>query len=461
MPKGRMKDFDTTQDTTGFDGLFYSSHSIPVLLIAHSAEGVFDIDRCAILKKSLTMGRDSSCDLTGNDTTLSRHHFQISRQDQRYFIEDMGSKNGTWLNGERVGQKVPLEDQSIVRAGKSVFVFLQSGSEFLKMSCSENYGMAGRFYSGRLIESLKMAALSGRHLLLSGPSGTGKELAAHALCHILGENGVPLKIVSYNAARFSSEEEATTTLFGVGVRVFSNVDARQGLIEQAHNGALFLDEVHNLPERVQRSLLRVIEDGLTGRIGENTNRPCSVRFILASNQDGPTRGLAHDLFARLRMVELPSLSERRADIPSIFEKVLEKAFARQKQRLDIIHPLLRAKHYEALCLEGFAVQNIRGLIDAAERIATALAVGKSPEQALVSVFEGSLSCGVGGSHLREIQQQAHGSKYEQDKELIIKTFYQQKQNLSATERVLKEQGVLCSRRWLKIFLQKWGIGDLQ
>ena len=71
------------------------------------------------------------------------------------------------------------------------------------------------------------------------------------------------------------------------VKVFSNVEPRIGVIEKADGGTLLGDEVHNLPPRVQRGLLRLVEDGLFSRIGETTERPINVRFILASNAPPP------------------------------------------------------------------------------------------------------------------------------------------------------------------------------
>ncbi len=88
-----------------------------------------------------------------------------------------------------------------------------------------------------MIRHLKETALSSRHVLIAGPSGSGKELAAKALAGLMEDSGGPL--IAHNAAHFASQEEAATTLFGVGPRVFSGVDARAGLIEKAFGGTLF------------------------------------------------------------------------------------------------------------------------------------------------------------------------------------------------------------------------------
>ncbi|MCP4199219.1 MAG: sigma-54-dependent Fis family transcriptional regulator [Proteobacteria bacterium] len=179
----------------------------------------------------------------------------------------MGSTNGTFVNGQRIQAKKrhPLPSPSVIRVGRAVLVFQNNAKALLNPAPHERFGMAGNFHVGQLLQNLQQAAISGRHILLAGPSGAGKELCAHALASMMGTPNAPLPLIAHNAARFTSEEEAASTLFGIGPKVFSNVDSRPGLVEQAHSGALFLDEIHNLPERVQRSLLRVIEDGLRNR----------------------------------------------------------------------------------------------------------------------------------------------------------------------------------------------------
>jgi DNA-binding NtrC family response regulator len=171
----------------------------------------------------------------------------------------------------------------------------------------------------------------------------------------------------------------------VGPKVFSDVRARDGYIAEAHGGVLFLDEAHVLPEPVQKALLRVIEDGRLARIGETKEREVDVRFVLASNEPGPGRGLAPDLYNRLREVSVPRLAHRRADIPSIFRHLLEQEIDRAGLDLDA-EELLNEYHYEALILDGFEMDNVRGLNDVAERIATRIASGAEPGVAVKEVY---------------------------------------------------------------------------
>jgi transcriptional regulator with AAA-type ATPase domain len=343
--------------------------------------------------------------------------------------------------------------------GRAVLVFHSNGKSMLEPSPGQQFGMAGRFHAGPLLQELREAALSGRHILLAGPTGTGKELSANALSSMHGKDGKPLHLVVHNAARFTSDEEAASTLFGVGPRVFSNVDARPGVIELAHGGALFLDEVHNLPERVQRSLLRVIEDGLLSRIGETSQRKAHVRFIFASNAEPPTYALAHDLIARLRVVQIPPLAERTADIPNIFKTVLRAKLKEHGISNPEIFSLFGGDHYEAMCLDGFKTNNVRGLVDLADRVATKVVSGKDPMQAILEVFGERFSGGsVVKRHMKDsTTPESNNSYYEKNKGIIVAIYLECDGNVSKTVDSLQSQGIRCSRRWITVFVEKWGL----
>jgi DNA-binding NtrC family response regulator len=271
------------------------------------------------------------------------------------------------------------------------------------------------------------------------------------------ERGLLGSFIAHNAARFANEEEASTTLFGVGSKVFSNVEAREGLIELANNGVLFLDEVHNLPERVQRTLLRIMEDGQTSRIGETKTRPAKVRFVLASNAMGTTCGLAHDLFARLRLVRISPLSERIGDIPEIFIKVITAAAEKYRVDGSTVTRHLGVDHFEAMCLDGLPFDNVRGLVDLADRIMTRVSGGEDVQAAIQDVFSERFSDSPvvdrGGSS-EEMEGAAH---YINNKDYIIAAYRECHANMSAVERELKTRGFQCSRRWLTHYLERWGI----
>jgi transcriptional regulator with AAA-type ATPase domain len=191
----------------------------------------------------------------------------------------------------------------------------------------------------------------------------------------------------HNAARFGTEDEAASSLFGVARSVFTGVEERVGLIARADRKVLFVDEAHNLPYRVQKSLLRVMEDSIVSRIGETRESRPDVRFILASNESPPLFGLAHDLVARLRVIEISALKQRAADIPSIFRHVVRDAFRRIGREDISVDSIFSIDHYELLSLDGFCSDNTRGLMRIANCIAEEITAGAAPREAVRLVFE--------------------------------------------------------------------------
>lgn len=457
-----MSDTTTKAGTTPLGMAFGLRQEVPVLLLAHAPEASYAVDRC-LVSMPFVLGRASDCTLSVADEKLSKNHLRITRDTENFYLEDLGSTNGTFLEGARVAGKAVLESGSVIRAGRCVLVFLKDGSVLLDPPPSERYGMAGRFHTGPLLVQLREAADSQRHVLLGGPSGAGKELAARAIWAMLCEKLGQLPFVVHNAARFTSEEEAASTLFGVGDKVFSSVAARPGLIERASGGVLFLDEIHNLPSRVQRTLLRVLEDGELSRIGEQKQRAVNVRFVLASNEPTEHLGLASDLFARLRLVNVPPLSERVADIASVFKAVLDGRLRSAGLEAEPLTSLLGADHYEALCLDRLEANNVRGLLDLADRIATRAGTGMTLARALTDVFADRfadglvaqrhrMAAGIGGD-----EDQDGSSHYEKHKDAIIAAIRECGGNLSAAERLLKSRDIRSSRRWLSSFARKWRI----
>jgi DNA-binding NtrC family response regulator len=177
-----------------------------------------------------------------------------------------------------------------------------------------------------LRDQLAFCAASDTHALLLGESGSGKELAAQAIHQLSRRRSKQL--VSRNAATFPSGI-IDAELFG-NVRNYPNpgMDARPGLIGEADQSTLFLDEIAELPQELQAHLLRVLDaGGEYQRLGDAKPRQADLRLVAATNRD--PADIKHDLLARLTLrVGLPSLDDRRDDIPLIVRHLLGRAVAK-------------------------------------------------------------------------------------------------------------------------------------
>jgi len=180
----------------------------------------------------------------------------------------------------------------------------------------------------RVRDRLARAAKRDFTVIISGESGTGKELAArylHAMSARADGPFVPVHCGAIPENLFESE------LFGYRKGAFTGADRDHvGLIESASLGTLFLDEVGELPVSVQVKLLRALQDGRVRRVGDEQERRVDVRVVAATNRDlaeEVARGhFREDLFYRLNVVPvvMPSLRQRREDIPELVQHLLAK-----------------------------------------------------------------------------------------------------------------------------------------
>ena len=171
-----------------------------------------------------------------------------------------------------------------------------------------------------VLERLRATVRSRLDVLLLGDTGTGKELFAR-LIHASGPTAAG-PFVAINCAAIAGDL-LEAELFGVLGRVATGVDARPGLFVQADGGTIFLDEIGDMPARLQAKLLRVLQEREVLPVGGSTARKIDVRVVSASNRDLPRMvgegGFRADLYYRLRGVEIriPPLRERREDLPAM------------------------------------------------------------------------------------------------------------------------------------------------
>jgi DNA-binding NtrC family response regulator len=433
--------------------------------LAWKSPGLRCDDR-AVIGPRLVVGRSSSCGWCVADQRLSRKHFIVeAAADGRFLIGDAGSRNGVFLNGSRLERTRETDPGAVIRAGGCVFVVQRDLGALAPPNTPTPPHMAGRFHTGPLVHRLRVAAQTERHVLIEGESGVGKELAARLLHQVwgeLGRDGRPEKLLAHNVACFAGEDDAVSTLFGVGSGVFTGVHSRTGALELAHGGTLFLDELHNLPVRVQRSLLRFVEDGLVNPLGKVVEgRSVDVRLVVGTNQpvdvacdDGV---IAPDLVARLHRVVIPPLRERRADIPALFVHIADQTLPEELAAR--VFSALDAAIMERLCLHDAKRGNVRELQDFIALVKGLLAEGEPVERAIGAAFDEMIRSPEAAPSTE--CDEPPRSPYEIHREEIIRTYRELDGNVSKLERVLRGRGIDCTRRFLSEYLDRWGVRSVR
>src|SRR5688500_6401187 len=209
---------------------------------------------------------------------------------------------------------------------------IKSENAYLRSQLEERYCFAGIVGRSRpireLFQLLETVAATASTVLITGETGTGKELAARAIHH-----NSPRRNNRFVALNCSAIPETLleAELFGHVRGAFTGaVGNRQGRLEQAHKGTLLLDEVGNMSVALQTKLLRVLQEREFERIGDSHTTKVDVRIIAATNSDLARLVAAgqfrEDLFYRLNVipVELPPLRERKEDIPLLVQHFLDK-----------------------------------------------------------------------------------------------------------------------------------------
>jgi two-component system C4-dicarboxylate transport response regulator DctD len=208
-------------------------------------------------------------------------------------------------------------------------------------------------------------------VLIRGETGTGKEVVARALHECSRRNRSRFVAINCGAV---SENLIDSELFGHEPGAFTDAKQRRiGVIEYAKGGTLFLDEIESMPLNLQVKLLRMLQERAISRLGSNEEIKVDVRLIAATKTDlleaAQRREFREDLYFRLDVAELrvPSLNERRDDIPLLFEHFAQE-FSNRHQR-DI--PALSREDMERLMAHNWR-GNVRELRNAAERLVLGL-----------------------------------------------------------------------------------------
>jgi DNA-binding NtrC family response regulator len=277
------------------------------------------------------IGTASGCDFQLTDDTVSGFHTEISRTSMGLLVRDLGSTNGTFLDGHRIhaayldaqGQRGTLD-----LGGSRLRVTVLAQENALEVTGDDRCGeLIGRSLLMRsLFARLNKLTHSDVTVLLTGETGTGKELAAAALHELGPRRDQPLVVIDCGALPANLTE---SEMLGHERGAFTGADrARPGAFERAHGGTLFLDEIGELSLALQPVLLGVIERREVRRLGASQTHGVDVRVIAATNRDlaqEMRRGAFRaDLYYRLAVAEvrLPALREHVEDIPVLIEQFL-------------------------------------------------------------------------------------------------------------------------------------------
>jgi DNA-binding NtrC family response regulator len=276
-------------------------------------------------------------------------------------------------------------------------------NDLLKLAVDRLEGSADIFGSSPAIlavrEMIARVAPTNATVLITGETGTGKELVARAIHRSSSRSKKPF--IPVNCAAFT-ETLLESELFGHEKGAFTGADRmRQGLFEAAHEGTLFLDEAGEMSPATQAKLLRVLTDGKVLRVGSTSPRAVDVRVLVATHRNLEERAkrgeFRQDLYYRLAVVPiaLPPLRNRREDIPGLCD-----SFCREISR-DLKVPMRRisARAVAKLAQYEFPgnIRELRNLIERAMILSPSTEIG--PDDFPVAVTEivsdqgdGDLSC---------------------------------------------------------------------
>lgn len=218
----------------------------------------------------------------------------------------------------------------------------------------------------KLLETARQIAPTDCNVIVSGASGTGKELVARYIHAHSNRSAGPFVAVNCGAL---SEELLANELFGHEKGAYTGaLESRRGLIESANGGTLFLDEITEMSLGMQVKLLRVIQENEVQRLGSTRPVKVDVRYLAATNRDLPeavaSGRFRQDLYYRLNVMHLnlPPLAERRGDVPLLAYHFLKKSATAMGKPVSEIAPEVMAR------LTGYGFPgNVRELANLIER----------------------------------------------------------------------------------------------
>lgn len=322
---------------------------------------ILDSDTCVVLTSE---GKQKKCDLFKSGAICNKRCRIRARDGKSVYL----LKNAVVLRDEAGTIIGAVETMTDVTS----LYMKELELEELKEEIRQEYWFMGLLgWSGpmqRLYEQIRNAALSEAPVLIHGESGTGKNLTANAI-HALGRRREK-PFVKMNCSALN-ENLLESELFGHKKGSFTGaLSDRIGRFEAADGGSILLDEIGDMSPLMQAKLLRVLEEKIVERVGENEGIPVNVRVISATNRDLPeligTGRFREDLYYRVNAIPIrtPTLRERADDIPTLTSHFLKKISIVNNKDVRRVSP----RAMDILCNYHWP-GNVRQLISALEHSA--------------------------------------------------------------------------------------------
>ncbi len=287
------------------------------------------------------IGTDFSTTLRLPDPSVSRRHIELINRGGYVRATDLGSTNGSYFEGNRF-ERLDLGPGSVFRLGETELqVVAPEKNDPIPPSEETSFGrLLGKSRKMREVFAvLERAARTEATVLITGETGTGKEIVAEAIHEESERKTGPFVVVDCASIPSNLIE---SELFGHVKGAYTNaMTDRMGAFEAADKGTVFLDELGELPPSLQPRLLRVLETRRIKRVGANQFRPIDVRVIAATNRaledEVRAKRFRSDLYFRLAVirVNLPPLRERREDIPLLAKAFLRRHAERSDRSLEL------------------------------------------------------------------------------------------------------------------------------
>ena len=281
-----------------------------------------------LTKPRITGGRSIINEIQLSDKAVSGTHFEIFSEDDGYRLKDLNSTNGTFVGDLRV-LEVFLRPGTTFRVGHTELRF-QPTQDVVEIALSQrdrfDEVLGASVKMREIFATLEKVAPSDLTVMITGETGTGKEMVAHGIHNLSPRAKKPFVVLDCGAI---PRDLIESTIFGHEKGAFTGaVGQHKGVFEQAQGGTIFLDEIGELDISLQPKLLRVLENREMKRVGGDRLIKVDVRVLAATNRDLRKMvndgGFREDLYFRLSVitVENPPLKERKDDIPLLVRHFL-------------------------------------------------------------------------------------------------------------------------------------------